>query len=99
MNCPLLNNSKFENRTQEKANSSKVKQQEEYEDEYSGFIADDVGEKSSENLWVVDSGATTHMCNSSEVFAELHESSSRSQIEVANGEKVQRRRCSESYSA
>ena len=41
-----------------------------------------------ENIWIVDSGATTHVCAQREMFAQLSEVSMPQSILVGNGEVV-----------
>ena len=50
------------------------------------FIAQDEQSEIGKNVWIIDSGATSHMCNDKELFTSMEES--RGSIEVANGEQV-----------
>jgi len=47
-----------------------------------------VGKTKTDNEWIIDSGASQHMCNTKELFHELRELEEPVQIRVGNDEKV-----------
>jgi len=53
-------------------------------DQYACFR---VSETDSENMWYVDSGASTHMCSNRNFFVKLDEQQ-KGQVILANGEKL-----------
>ena len=94
--CP--NKSKINTqKQQEKANISKEEISSESISSAIVFMAENVLESissesnkqsSNNSVWIVDSGATSHMCHNLELFTQLEKKDFGNIIEVANGEKL-----------
>ena len=89
MKKPEKSTPSWNGKNRSKMQNACIAEQEEEKEEIISLVAENVLTANRKSNWIVDSGATCHMCNKEELFSELSSLEIPQDITVGNGYSVQ----------